>query len=68
MSLQSPRELEAAREKLRQLEECYEQERQSPDGDAHVHELTLQSLRQTINQFKEEIVRFESRMGATARP
>ena len=38
MSLQSQRELEAAREKLRRLEECYEQERQSPDGDAHIHD------------------------------
>ena len=61
MNLQSERELEVTREKLRLLEECYEQERREPDGDAHVQELTLRSLKRMINQLKEEIVRFESR-------
>lgn len=61
MSLQSDRELEATREKLRRLEECYDEEKRNPDGDAHAQELTLQSLKRMINQLKEEIVRYESR-------
>jgi hypothetical protein len=67
MNLQSERELEATREKLRLLEECYEEERRNPDGDAHVQELSLRSLKQMINQLKEEIVRYESRAIAPAR-
>jgi len=61
MNLQSDRELENTRAKLRRLEECCEQQKRSPDGDAYGQELTLQSLKRMINQLKEEIVRYESR-------
>ncbi len=61
MSLQSRRELEATREKLRLLEERYEANRQEQGGDEHVRELSRMSLRRLINQLKEEIARFESR-------
>ena len=61
MNLQSDREVENTREKLRSLEECYEEEKRNPDGDAHAQALTLQSLKRMINQLKEEIVRYESR-------
>jgi hypothetical protein len=61
MSLQSRRELEATREKLRLLEERYEAKRQDQGGDEHVRELSRRSLRRLINQLKEEIARFESR-------
>ena len=67
MNLQSERELEVTREKLPLLEECYEQDRREPDGDAHVQELTLRSLKRMINQLREEIVRFESRSVVTTR-
>jgi hypothetical protein len=61
MSLSSHRELEATREKLRMLEERYEANKRDQSGDAHVRELSMRSLKQLINQLKEEIVRFESR-------
>ena len=61
MDLKNEREVEATREKLRLLEECYEQERQDFSGDSHVRELSLSSLKRTMNQFKEEIIRYESR-------
>jgi hypothetical protein len=32
-------------------------------GDKHVRELKLRSLKKRINQFKEEIARYEARAG-----
>ncbi len=61
MSLQSQRELEATRDKLRLLEERYDAGRREQGGDEHVRELSMQSLKRLINQLKEEIARFESR-------
>ncbi len=66
MSLQSHRELEATREKLRLLEERYEAGKHEQGGDEHVRELSRQSLKRLINQLKEEIARFEAR--AAPRP
>lgn len=61
MSLQSQRELEMTREKLRLLEERYEASKREQDGDEHVRELSTTSLKRLINQLKEEIAFFESR-------
>lgn len=61
MSLQSHRELEATRKKLRLLEERYEAAKREQDGDEHVRELSMRSLKRLINQLTEEITRFESR-------
>jgi hypothetical protein len=61
MILQSHRELELAREKLRLLEERYEANKREQGGDKHVRELSMRSLKQLINQLQEEIARFESR-------
>lgn len=61
MSLQSHRELEATREKLRLLEARYEADKRDESGDQHVRELSMRSLKRLINQLKEEIARFESR-------
>jgi hypothetical protein len=61
MSLQSLRELEATREKLRLLEERYNASKDEQGGDEHVRELSRRSLKRLINQLKEEIARFESR-------
>jgi hypothetical protein len=61
MSLQSHRELEATCEKLRLLEERYEANKRETSGDEHVRELSMRSLKQLINQLKEEIARFRSR-------
>lgn len=67
MNLQTQRELEVTRNKLKMLEEQYEATRNKPDADEHVRELTLQSLKKLINQLKEEIVRSQSRMNAQSR-
>ena len=61
MNLQSHRELEATREKLRLLEERYEANKREQGGDEHVRETSMKSLKRLINQLKEEIARFESR-------
>ena len=61
MSLQSQRELEPTREKLRLPEERYEVNKREDRGDQHVRELITRSLKRLINQLKEEIARFESR-------
>ena len=65
MNLQSHRELEATREKLRLLEERYAANAREQGGDAHVRALSMSSLKRLINQLKEEIARFESRGSRT---
>lgn len=62
MSLQSYRELETTRNKLRLLEQRYEAEQGADGADKHARELSMRSLRRLINQMKEEIARFESRL------
>jgi hypothetical protein len=66
MSLQSQRELEFTRDKLRSLEQRYEAERREEAEDEHVRELSMRSLKRLINQLKEEIARFESRTSTRA--
>ena len=58
--IESRRQLENTKVKLRELEELYTSKEQEAAGD-RVRGLTLGSLKQRINQFKEEIARFESR-------
>jgi len=60
MTLNNDVELANTREKLRELEERYEMRRIETPDNARVHELTLRSLKQTINQLKEEIARYEA--------
>jgi len=69
MSLQSQRELNATREKLRLLEDRYEAKQREKSGYEHVRELSMRSLKRLINQLKEEIARFESRssLGTTGK-
>ncbi len=62
MSLQSHRELETTQNKLRLLEMRYEAQQDVDVGDQHTRELSMRSLRRLINQLKEEIARFESRI------
>lgn len=64
MNLRNDTELANTRSKLARLEARYEALQQDTDEDAHVRELTLRSLRATINQFKEEITRYEARHSA----
>jgi len=58
MKLQSVRELENTRRKLRDLEEAYEAATKRPIDNVHAREATLTSLRRLINQLKEEIARY----------
>ncbi len=66
MTLQSNRELESTRQKLHDLEQLYAKTLASAAENTYAHELTLRSLRRTINQLKEEIARFEARTGSTS--
>jgi len=61
MSIENRRQLENTQTKLQELEELYKKTEQAPSADEHVRELTLRSLKKRINQFKEEIARFEAR-------
>ncbi len=61
MKLQSQRELNVTREKLKSLQQRYDAIRETPIEDQHVRELTLRSLKRLINQLTEEIARFEGR-------
>jgi hypothetical protein len=61
MSIENRRQLENTRLKLQELEQLYTNIRQGPAASEHVRELTLRSLKKRINQFKEEITRFEAR-------
>jgi hypothetical protein len=65
MTIENRRQLENTRVKLQELELLYTQTEQTSGTDAHVRELTLRSLRKRINQFKEEIARFEARVSQT---
>jgi len=65
--LQTQRELESTREKLRLLKESYAALQQESGGDPHSRELTMRSLKRLINQLTEEIARFEKRDVVSAR-
>lgn len=60
MSLKNEQELANTRTKLARLESRYEALRCETGGDEQLRELTMESLRRTINQFKEEIARYEA--------
>ncbi len=60
MTLRNDRELANTRRKLRLLEESYEEARTETDEDEHLRELEMESLKRLINQFKEEIARYEA--------
>jgi hypothetical protein len=61
MSIESPRELELTRTKLKLLEDRLTALAQAPEEDRRAHERSVRSLKQTINQMKEEIARLVSR-------
>jgi hypothetical protein len=60
MSVENQVQLENTRLKLHELEQLYTRIRQGPATSEHVRELTLRSLKKRINQFREEITRFEA--------
>jgi uncharacterized small protein (DUF1192 family) len=67
MTLRNQRELKNTREKLRKLEEHFAARKQAPAEDAHIRALSLRSLKQLINQLKEEIARYEAHLSPGAR-
>jgi hypothetical protein len=68
MNLYGTRELEVTREKLRLLKEHYRARLEEPTARTHARELSLQSLKKTINQLTEEIARFEAHEKSGVRP
>ena len=66
MSIENRRQWENTRVKLQELEQLYDRKKQEP-ADEHVRTLTLRSLKKRINQFKEEIARFEARTSSLGR-
>ena len=60
MSIASRRELEVTRGKLKLLEDRLAALKNEPAENPRAREWSVRSLRQTINQMKEEIARFES--------
>lgn len=70
MSLHSQRELDNTQAKLKQLEERYALLVAQPSeaGQEKVREWTLLSLKKLINQFQEEIARFQARAGSAREP
>ncbi len=60
MSIENRHQCDNTRVKLRELEQLHERKQKEP-GDEPARELTLRSLKKRINQFKEEIARFEAR-------
>jgi uncharacterized protein involved in exopolysaccharide biosynthesis len=64
MSLRNEQELANTRTKLARLEARYETLRSEAGGDVELRELTMESLKRTINQFKEEIARYEAHQTA----
>jgi hypothetical protein len=60
VSLQSEQELINTRTKLARLEARYESLRADAGGDEELRLMTMESLKRTINQFKEEIARYQT--------
>jgi hypothetical protein len=66
MTIENKRQLQNTRTKLQELEQLYAMTQTSAAESEHVRELTLRSLKKRINQFKEEITRFEARVAETS--
>lgn len=60
MELTSERELLNTREKLKRLEELYEETRNNESEEEFLRETSLRSLKRIINQLTEEIARYEA--------
>lgn len=58
MSLQNTRELEVTREKLAGLEKLYQTTSEAPTENNYTRELTLRSIRHTINQLNSKLSNF----------
>ena len=59
--LRNERELTNTREKLHRLEALCDADEKETGGDEELREAEMESLKRLINQFKEEIARYEAR-------
>jgi hypothetical protein len=66
MRIDNRRQLENNRLKMQELQQLYVDTQQRGTSSEHVRGLTLRSLKKQINQFKEEITRFETCDGSNA--
>jgi hypothetical protein len=64
VALKSQREVANTRAKLARLEARYEALRADSGGDLRIRQLSMTSLKRLINQFKEEIARYEAHQPA----
>jgi hypothetical protein len=67
VSLQSKRQLENTRAKLKLLEDRLHDLDNEPVANVRTRELTRQSLKKLANQLKEEIARFEAHQVVAAK-
>lgn len=58
--IENRRQFENTRNKVKSMEELYVRTAASSTDNEYARELTLRSLRKRINQFKEEMIRFET--------
>jgi hypothetical protein len=64
MTLINDQQVANTRVKLARLEARYEALRNETDTNQRVRELSMRSLKRLINQFKEEIARYEAHLPA----
>lgn len=67
MNLASDRELSVTREKLAALAARYAELLTEQSDDEELRELTLESIKRTINQLTEDVRRYEARLGSRRR-
>lgn len=60
MNLKNEQEVATTRAKLALVEARFEALCSETGGDEELREMTMESLKRTINQFKEEIARYEA--------
>lgn len=61
MDLRNEREVAHTRTKLARLEALYAAHEKETGGDEELRDASMESLMRLINQFKEEIARYETR-------
>ena len=64
MELNNEQQVANTRSKLARLEARHEALQSETGGNPRVRELTMRSLKRLINQFKEEIARYEAQQPA----
>lgn len=64
MSIENEVALWNTRAKLERVQARYDALRQEAAGDSHTRDLTLRSLKKLINQFQEEVARYEAHQPA----